>query len=329
MLRVLTGFQPSGALHIGNYFGAIKPAVELQAQGEAFYFIADYHALTSVQNPEQLRNNVREAAADLLACGVDPARTCFFLQSNVPAVTELAWILSTVTSMGLLERSHSYKDKLAHGVPASHGLFAYPVLMAADILLYETDVVPVGKDQKQHLEVTRDIAARFNDLFGPVLKVPEPRIQEEVATIVGLDGQKMSKSYGNTIEIFLPEKALRKKVMSIVTDSTPVEAPKDPTNSAIVQLYGLLASPREVEEMEAQYRQGGVGYGAFKGRLFERLWEYFGVIRERRAQFEAEPGKVEKILADGSSRARVVAEGVMQRVRTAVGLRAARIAQRE
>jgi tryptophanyl-tRNA synthetase len=321
MVRYLTGFQPSGMLHIGNYFGAIKPAVELQTEGEAFYFLADYHALTSIQQPAVLRSYIRESAIDLLACGIDPTRTCFFRQSDVAAVTELAWILSTVTPMGLLERSHSYKDKLARGLPASHGLFAYPILMAADILLYDADVVPVGKDQKQHLEVTRDIANRFNDAFGPVLKVPEPSIRDEVATIVGLDGQKMSKSYGNTIEIFASEKVLRKKVMSIVTDSTPVEAPKDPTKSAIVDFYRLLAPAEDVAKMEARYRAGGVGYGEFKKTLFERLWEFFGPIRERRAEIEAKPEQVEQVLAHGASRARLVADGVMARVRSAVGLR--------
>ncbi len=218
MVRYLTGIQPSGALHIGNYFGALKPAVELQNQGEAFYFIADYHALTSLQDPAALREYVRGVALDFLACGLDPDRACFFRQSDVPLVTELTWILSTVTPMSLLERSHSYKDKTARGIPSSHGLFAYPVLMAADILLYSADVVPVGKDQKQHLEITRDIAIKFNEVYGSTLKVPEPLIREEVATVVGLDGQKMSKSYDNTIEIFGPEKLIRKKVMSIVTD---------------------------------------------------------------------------------------------------------------
>src|ERR1700731_4035405 len=258
MVRYLTGIQPSGALHIGNYFGALKPAVELQNRGEAFYFIADYHALTSLQDPTALREYVRGVALDFLACGLDPDRACFFRQSDIPLVTELAWILSTVTPMGLLERAHSYKDKIARGLAASHGLFAYPVLMAADILLYESDVVPVGKDQKQHLEMTRDIATKFNELYGEVFKLPEASIREEASTILGLDGQKMSKSYGNTIELFLPEKALRKKIMGIVTDSTPVEAPKDPTNSAIVSLYRLFATPEAVASMENDFRTGGV-----------------------------------------------------------------------
>ncbi|MBV9390819.1 MAG: tryptophan--tRNA ligase, partial [Verrucomicrobia bacterium] len=249
MVRYLTGIQPSGILHIGNYFGAMRPAIELQDKGEAFYFIADFHALTSVHEPQVLRKNIRDVALDFLACGLDPDRVCLFRQSDVPIVTQLSWILSTVTPMGLLERCHSYKDKLARGAQPFHGLFAYPVLMAADILLYESDIVPVGKDQKQHLEVTRDIAAKFNEAYGDILKIPEPSIREEVSTIPGLDGQKMSKSYGNTIEIFLEEKALRKKIMSIVTDSVPVEAAKDPDTSTIVSLFRHFASPDQVAEM--------------------------------------------------------------------------------
>ena len=320
MARYLTGIQPSGTLHIGNYFGALRPAVELQEQGDAFYFIADYHALTTLRNPVELRENVLSVALDFLACGLDPDRVCFFRQSDVPIVTELAWILSTVTPMGLLERAHSYKDKIAHGLTASHGLFAYPVLMAADILLYESDVVPVGQDQKQHLEMTRDIAAKFNEIYGQILKIPEPRIREEVATVVGLDGQKMSKSYGNTIEIFAPEKALRKKVMSIVTDSTPVEAPKDPTNSIIVHLYRLFASPQEVEAMTQSFRAGGTGYGEYKKQLFEILWNAFEPMRKKRAELEADPGYVESVLRQGAERALATAQQTIAKVRTAVGL---------
>ena len=322
MVRYLTGFQPTGALHIGNYFGALRPAIELQEKGEAFYFIADYHALNSVRNPAVLRDHVRGVAIASLACGLDPAKACFFRQSDVPAVTELAWILSNVTPMGLLERSHSYKDKLSHGIPSSHALFAYPVLMAADILLYDSDVVPVGKDQKQHLEITRDIAIKFNEVYGEVFKLPEPSIREEVATIPGLDGQKMSKSYGNTIELFLPEKTLRKKIMSIVTDSTPVEAPKDPANSTIISLYKFFATPEMVESMEADFRSGGVGYGEFKKRLFEVIWESFTPMRQRRAELEADPGYVDRVLAGGASRVHEVAQRTMTRVRRAIGVRA-------
>jgi tryptophanyl-tRNA synthetase len=320
MLRYLTGIQPSGALHIGNYFGALRPAAELQNKGEAFYFIADYHALTTIRDPELLREYVRGVAVDFLACGLDPAKACFFRQSDVPAVTELSWILSSVTPMGLLERSHSYKDKIAHGITPSHGLLAYPVLMAADILLYDSDVVPVGKDQKQHLEITRDLAIKFNEIYGAVFKLPEPDIRDEVATIVGLDGQKMSKSYGNTIGLFLPEKELRKRVLSIVTDSTPVEAPKDPTNSAIVSLYKLFATPEEVAAMEFDFRAGGTGYGEFKKRLFEAIWQKFTPMRERRTELESDPGYVDRVLGEGATKAREVASKTMSRVRSAVGL---------
>src|SRR5438309_887175 len=263
-MRILSGIQPSGALHIGNYFGMIQPAIALQTEGEAFYFIANYHALTSVRNPDQLRENSRGVAIDFLACGFDPDRGTLFLQSDVPQVTELAWMLSTVTPMGLLERAHSYKDKTARGMAASAGLFTYPVLMAADILIYDSDVVPVGKDQKQHIEITRDIAVKMNEIFGEIFKLPEPRIQTATETVPGLDGQKMSKSYGNTIDIFGEEKETRKRIMSIVTDSTSVEAPKDPAASIIVQLYSLFASPNELTEMRAAFQRGGTGYGEFK-----------------------------------------------------------------
>jgi tryptophanyl-tRNA synthetase len=321
MVRYLTGFQPTGILHIGNYFGALRPAIELQEKGEAFYFVADYHALTTIRDPIALRANVLSVAIDALACGLDPARACFFRQSDVSLVTELTWILSTITPMGLLERATSYKDKLARGMVAAHGLFAYPVLMAADILLYESDVVPVGKDQKQHLEITRDIAARFNEAYGPVLKIPEAWIRQEVATVIGLDGQKMSKSYGNTIEIFLEEKALRKKIMGIVTDSAPLEAPKDPANSTIVALYRLFATPAELERIEDDFRAGGIGYGEFKKRLFEIVWEYFAPMRQRRVALESDLSYVNAVLEDGAARAWQVADKTMKRVRQAVGLR--------
>lgn len=321
MTRILSGIQPTGVLHLGNYFGAMRPAIQLQEQGEAFYFIADYHALTSIQDPTLLREYSRGVALDFLACGLDPARACFFLQSDVPHVTELAWILSTVTPMGLLERCHSFKDKTARGMTASHGLFAYPVLMAADILLYNSDVVPVGRDQKQHLEVTRDICVKFNEIYGDVFKLPEPRIQETAAAVPGLDGQKMSKSYGNTIEIFAEEKALRKKVMGLVTDSTPVEAPKDPDNSTILALYRLVAPAEAVERMEGEFRAGGIGYGDFKKRLFEAIWEFFAPMRARRAEILTEKGYVDDVLAHGAKHARAASNAVMARVRTAVGLR--------
>lgn len=320
-MRILSGIQPSGVLHIGNYFGMMRPAIALQAEGEALYFIADYHALTSLRDPAALRANSRRVALDFLACGLDPHRAALFLQSDVPQVTELAWVLSTVTPKGLLERATSYKDKVARGLPASAGLFAYPVLMAADILIYDSDVVPVGRDQKQHLELTRDIAVKMNETFGEILKLPEPRIQVETATVPGLDGQKMSKSYGNTIDLFAEEKEMRKRVMSIVTDSTPVEAPKDPTASSIFQLYSLVSVPEETAAMRGAFEKGGTGYGDFKKQLFGRLWEFFAPMRQRREEILAQPGYIDEVLAKGAERANAIADGVMMRVRSAVGIR--------
>ncbi len=319
-MRILSGIQPSGTPHLGNYFGMMKPAIELQEKGEAFYFLADLHALTTVHNAATLRGHSRELAVDFLACGLDPKRSVFFRQSDVPAVTELAWILSTVTPMGLLERCHSFKDKTARGLTASHGLFAYPVLMAADILIYDSDLVPVGRDQKQHLEVTRDLAIKMNETFGEVLKLPDPSIREDTAVVPGLDGAKMSKSYGNTIEIFAEEKTLKKKIMGIKTDSTPVEEPKPTENSAILGLYKLVASPSDYAAMEADFLKGGVGYGDLKKRLFGAVWESFGPLRERRAEIEADPGYVDSVLAAGAEKASAVSAAVMQRVRKAVGL---------
>ena len=322
MKRILSGIKPTGKLHIGNYFGMMRPAIEWQNQGEAFYFIADYHALTSVFDPAKLREYVRGVALDFLACGLDPAKAVLFRQSDVPAHTELAWILSCQTPMPMLENCHAYKDHLAKEKTPSHGLFAYPVLMAADILIYDSDIVPVGRDQKQHVEVTRDLAAKMNALYGPIFKVPEASILPALATIPGLDGQKMSKSYDNTIELFLDEKSLRKKIMGIITDSIPVEAPKDPANSAIVALYRLFAPASEVEKMEADFRAGGVGYGEFKKRLFVTIWEYFAPLRTRREALAADPGYVDRVLAEGAARATASAEQVMTRVRKAGGLRA-------
>jgi len=321
-MRILSGIQPSGTPHLGNYFGMMKPAIELQERGEAFYFLADLHALTTVQNAAALRANSHELAVDFLACGLDPKRSVFFRQSDVSAVTELAWILSTVTPMGLLERCHSFKDKTARGLAASHALFAYPVLMAADILLYDSDLVPVGRDQKQHLEVTRDIAVKMNETFGEVFKLPEPSIREETAVVPGLDGAKMSKSYGNTIEIFAPENVLKKKIMGIKTDSTPVEAPKPTDNSAILGLYKLVAGPADYQLMEDEFRSGGTGYGDFKKRLFAATWEFFAPQRARRAEILATPGLVGSVLAEGAVKARAIADPVLRRVRKAVGLAA-------
>src|SRR5438309_2872494 len=286
-MRILSGIQPTGILHIGNYFGMMRPAIALQAEGETFYFIADYHALTTIDNPETLRANSRRIALDFLACGLDPERGALFMQSDVPQVAELAWILSTVTPKALLERATSYKDKIARGLPASAGLFTYPVLMAADILIYESDLVPVGKDQKQHLEMTRDIALKFNETFGSepngqIFKLPEPQIQAATETVPGVDGQKMSKSYGNTIDIFGEEKETRKRIMGIVTDSQPVEAPKDADKSTIFQLYSLVADKAQQDEMRERFERGGTGYGDFKKQLFGKLWEYFEPMRKRR-----------------------------------------------
>ena len=325
-MRILSGIQPSGVLHIGNYFGMMRPAIALQAEGEAFYFIADYHALTSVRDRKVLRENSRHVALDFLACGLDPEGAAVFRQSDVPQVTELAWILSTVAPMGLLERSHSYKDKLARGMLPSVGLFNYPVLMAADILIYDSDVVPVGKDQKQHIEITRDLAVKMNETFGQaeparqLFKLPEPRIQAATEVVPGIDGQKMSKSYGNNIDIFGEEKETRKRVMSIVTDSTPVEAPKDPSKSTIFQLYSLVASKNEAAEMRERFEKGGTGYGDFKKQLFEKLWEYLAPMRKRREEILADKSYIDNVLARGAERANEVADQVMKRVRQAVGL---------
>jgi tryptophanyl-tRNA synthetase len=319
-MRILSGIQPSGALHIGNYFGMMRPAIALQAEGEAFYFIADYHALTSLRDPKALRENSHRVALDFLACGLDPERAALFRQSDVPQVTELAWILSTLAPTGLLERAHSYKDKLARGMAATVGLFNYPVLMAADILIYDSDIVPVGKDQKQHIEITRDLAVKINETYGEVFKLPEPRIQAKTEVVPGIDGQKMSKSYGNNIDIFGDEKETRKRVMSIVTDSTPVEAPKDPARSTIFQLYSLFASKEEINDMRERFQKGGTGYGDFKKELFEKLWGYFAPMRKRREEILADKSYIENALARGAARANQVADQVMQRVRTAVGL---------
>ncbi|TAG09105.1 MAG: tryptophan--tRNA ligase [Verrucomicrobia bacterium] len=320
-MRILTGLQPSGKLHIGNYFGAIEPAVRLQQAGDAFYFIADYHAMTSSQDASTLRQNVRELAIDYLACGLDPTRAIIFRQSAVPEVHELAWLLSSVCPMGLLNKCHSYKDKIAQGLAANHALFAYPVLMAADILLYDAQQVPVGKDQKQHLEVARDLAIKLNETYGDsTVVVPEPIIREETALVLGIDGRKMSKSYQNTVPIFGEEKALRKLIMKIPTDSTPVEDPKPVEGSILLAFHALFASPDEHKEMIAAHLNGGVGYGDLKKRLFDAYWSYFAAMRERRETILTDESYVDDVLADGAKRARVIAHKVLERVRDAVGL---------
>ena len=318
--RILSGIQPSGPLHLGNYFGMIRPAVALQAQGETFCFVADLHALTTVRAPADLRQWSREAALDLLAAGLDPARAVLFRQSHVPDVATLAWILSTVTPLGLLERAHAYKDKVARGLPASHGLLAYPVLMAADILLYDADLVPVGRDQVQHVEITRDLAAKLNDAYGPVLKLPQASLVPDAGVVPGTDGRKMSKSHRNTIGLGLGGDALRERVMSIVTDSSTVADPKDPSGSTILALYRLVASATEVRQMEDAFRTGGVGYGEFKRRLFEAIESHFAPFRARRAALAADPEVVDRLLHAGAEKARAVAVQTMARVRMAVGI---------
>ena len=321
LMRILTGLQPSGKLHVGNYFGAMEPAVRLQEEGEAFYFIADYHAMTSSRDAAALRENVRELAIDFLACGLDPSRAVFFRQSAVPEVNELAWILSTVCPMGLLEKCHSYKDKLASGISPNHALFAYPALMAADILLYDSNKVPVGKDQKQHVEVTRDLAVKLNEAYGEgTVILPEPIIREDTALVIGLDGQKMSKSYHNTLPIFGDEKQLTKLVMKITTDSTPVEAPKPTEGSTILALYNLFASPTDYAAMVADHENGGVGYGDLKKRLADAYWDFFSPMRTRRAEILTDLAFVDQVLAHGAIRAREEAGKVLARVRKAVGL---------
>jgi len=321
-MRILTGLQPSGKLHIGNYFGAMQPAVQLQDQGEAFYFIADYHAMTSMSDADTLRANIQDLAIDFLACGLDPEKSTIFRQSDIPEVNELAWILSTVCPMGLLERAHSYKDKIAKGLDANHALFAYPTLMAADILLYDAELVPVGKDQKQHLEMTRDLAGKINDRFGEgVLTVPEVQIQEHTAVVPGLDGQKMSKSYHNTIPLTGNQKALRKSIMRIVTDSTPVEDPKPTEGSTVIALYKLFADEKAVQQMIADHQAGGCGYGDFKQRVFDAYWEFFAPVRQKREELEGNLDYVNEVIAKGAQKARAESTVVLDRVRKAVGLR--------
>lgn len=319
-MRILSGIQPSGQLHIGNYFGMMRPMISSMAANELYAFIVDFHALTSVHDRERLAAGTMEAAIDFLALGLDPERCIFWVQSDVPEVTELTWILSTVTPMGLLERCHSYKDKTAKGIAPSHGLFAYPVLMAADILLYQAERVPVGKDQKQHLEVARDIAIKFNHTFGETFVLPEPVIDADLATVPGIDGQKMSKSYGNTIPIFAGDKELKKQVMAIVTDSTPVDQPKDPDQCNLYNIFKLCAPAERLAAVHELYVNGGAMYGKIKLELFEFLWEYFRQARERRAQLRADPGQVREILRQGAAKARAKAVPTLDLARQRVGL---------
>lgn len=320
-MRILSGIQPSGALHLGNYFGMMRPALELQDKGEAFYFIANYHSMTTIYDASTRRQNTLNVALDFLACGLDPKRTVFFRQSDVPEVTELTWILGTVTPMGLLERCHSYKDKIAKGIAFNFGLFAYPVLMASDILIYDSNVVPVGQDQKQHVEVARDIAIKFNEQYGQTFVVPEVQIQAEVAKVPGIDGEKMSKSYGNSIEIFGDEKALRKKIMGITMDSrTPQEPKPDAERNLAVQLLKLVAPPGVAADYQERLRVGGLGYGDLKKVLFESYWNHFAAARARRAELTANLDYVEQVLSEGAAKARNLARGVLHRARKASGL---------
>jgi tryptophanyl-tRNA synthetase len=319
-MRVLSGIQSSGILHLGNYLGAIKQHLELQHENECFFFIANYHALTTVQDAARQRMLTQAVALDYLALGLDPQKAALFRQSDVPEVCELAWILSTVTGRGLLERAHSYKDKIAKNITPSMGLMCYPILMAADILIYDSDIVPVGRDQEQHVEMTQDMAGYFNNTYQrEVFKRPEARLNE-ACIVPGIDGQKMSKSYGNTVDLFDTAAATRKKIMSIKTDSTPVEAPKDPEQCNLFAIFRLMAPAEEVAEVAAAYRKGGLGYGTVKKRLAELYEAHFGPARERRAAFEADPQRVEDILVDGARRARAAARPVMERVREACGL---------
>jgi len=320
-MRSLSGIQPSGRLHLGNYFGAVRQYLKLQEEGhECFYFLANYHALTSMQDKAELEDLTAELATAYLALGIDPDRSVFFAQSDVPQVTELCWILNCVCPVSMMEKATSYKDKVAKGLPANMGLFDYPVLQAADIVIYDANIVPVGADQKQHVEMTRDLAIKFNMTFGETLVVPEPYIVPDVAVVPGLDGQKMSKSYDNTIEIFQTPKQTKKRCARIVTDPTPLEAPKDPDTCNIFALLKLLASPEETAEIANKYRAGGYGYGEAKGRLAELINELFAGPRQRYAELEKDPDRVRDILRDGGRKAREVAEATMERVRGATGI---------
>ena len=319
-MRSLSGIQPSGILHIGNYFGAIKQFVELQDEYEGFYFLANYHALTSSPKGEDLKANTIGVILDYLALGLNPDKSTLFLQSDVPEHAELSWILSNIAPMGLLERAHSYKDKVVKGIKPNVGLFTYPILMAADILMYSPDIVPVGKDQKQHLEMTRDIATKFNETYGKeVFKLPKEKIVENVATVPGTDGDKMSKSYGNVINMFGSKKVLKKQIMSIVTDSTPLEETKDPDNN-ITKLYALFATETEVEALKEKFRAGNFGYGHAKNELFDKFMDYFFPFQKKREELENNMDYVYGILREGANKARSIATEKMDEVRDIVGL---------
>ena len=318
-MRSLSGIQASGVLHIGNYFGAIKQFVENQEKNEGLYFIADYHALTSLRDPKAVRENTLNAAMDFLALGLDPEKSIIFVQSDVPEHTELMWILMNITPVGLLERAVSYKEKVEKGLSPNAGLLTYPVLMAADILIYDPDIVPVGKEQKQHIEMARDIATKFNGEYGETFKLPEEETLKEVAVVPGTDGQKMSKSYGNTIQMFATKAELKKQVMSIVTDSTPLEEPKDPENN-ITKLYELFATKEELAEMKRKFSEGGYGYGHGKTELLNKILEYFGEARAKREELVKNPEYLEEVLRKGAKKARAMAIEKLKEVKKAVGL---------
>ena len=318
-MRVLSGIQPSGVVHLGNYFGYIKPNIDLLDTGEIFLMIADLHALTTVREPQLLSQYCKDVALDLLACGLDPEKGVLFYQSDIPEHAELMWILSTITPMGLLERAVSYKEKLEKGIAAHVGLFSYPVLQTADILLYDADTVPVGKDQKQHLEIARDIAVKFNHEFGEIFVLPEPRIREDVAVVPGIDGQKMSKSYGNTIPLFGEESVIKKAIMGIKTDSAEMNAPKNPDTCIVYQIHKLLLSDAEAKALADEYRNG-LPYGEAKKKLLESYLDVFGTMRQKRKELEAKPEYVQEVRREGAKKASTVAKKTMERVRKAVGL---------
>ena len=321
MSRILSGIQPSGKLHIGNYFAMMKPMIKYQENHELFCFVVNYHALTTVHDGDELKSNTLAAAIDFLSLGIDPDKSFFWIQSDIQEVLELSWILSCHTSTGLLERSHSYKDKIAKGIVPSAGLFTYPVLMAADILLYQAEKIPVGRDQKQHVEITRDIAQSFNAKFGETFVLPEPVMPDQIALIPGIDGQKMSKSYNNTIEIFeKEEKTLRKKIMKIVTDSTPVHEPKDPDKCNVFAIYKLFTNEKNINDLRDKYINGGIGYGDIKKELFELIWEYFSDARKKRDVLEKDPAEIIKILKKGADKTREVAIRTLDDVKKKVGL---------
>ena len=321
MKRILSGIQPTGLPHLGNYFAMMRPVIETQKQGDSFIFIADYHTMTVTPEPQEFRDNIFNLAADFLACGLDPDKAVFFRQSDVPEIPELAWILSCFAPMGLLQKCHSYKDKISNGIIPNCGLFYYPILMAADILIYKSDLVPVGKDQKQHVEVTRDIALKFNNKYGDVFNLPEPVIKSNVATVTGIDGKKMSKSYGNDIPLFGNMKKIRKKFMKIVTDSKTPDEPKDPETCSIFALYKLFANDSQIHDMAERYRAGGLMYGYAKQELFELYSDYFAPMRQKREEIVTDKGYIEEVLRKGAAKASEVAQATIEQVRKTVGLR--------